>query len=205
MAGRPADAERWYRRALEDFEATGQQQYVATAANNLAVHRLPAGERPEEFAGRDLLAEAETWARKAAGIMEQIGDPSLRVWTTYGILAQIAQARGDGEGARGWRRKERAAYVAFPGHWARLETQWGPVVQAVAAAARGDAQARAAVAELLGQLARTDDLCNLAAALRRVLEGARDAEALAEELALDCIDYLILHKALEALEAPPGD
>ena len=48
MAGRPADAERWYHRALEDFEATGQQQNVAAAANNLAVlllavHRTPAG------------------------------------------------------------------------------------------------------------------------------------------------------------------
>ena len=215
LAGRPADAERWYRRAIELDSQVDNPKELAIDYNNLAflllsVHGQPAGARPPEFAGRDLLAEAERWARQAVEIDEAIGDPSVEIWKDYSILAGIAEARGDGAGARAWRRQERAAFLAFPGGWARLERQWGPVVQALAAAAQPPAGSEPAGGwshGLLDQLAQTADWRNLAAALRRVLAGARDADALADELDLDRTDYLILRKAVEAVEAlaaPPG-
>jgi len=204
LAGRPADAARWYRRALRDFQATGQLQYVAVTCNNLAGLLLAAarGEYgappPAGLAeGDDLLAEAESLAREAAGLIEQIGDPSLGLWMTYTILAGIAEARGDPTAAQAWRRKARAAYVAFPGHWANLSRQWGQIVQAVAQASR----LRIIPADLddfLKQLTQTDYRF-LAAALRDLLAGARDADALADKHNLDNEDYLIVCKTLEAI------
>lgn len=204
LAGRPADAARWYRRALRDFQATGQLQHVAGTCNNLADLLLAAarGEYgsppPAGLAeGDDLLAEAESLAREAARIREAINDPSTEIWKTYTILAGIAEARGDPTAAQAWRRKARAAYVAFPGHWANLSRQWGQIVQAVAQASR----LRIIPADLddfLKQLTQTDYRF-LAAALRDLLAGARDADALADKHNLDNEDYLIVCKTLEAI------
>lgn len=202
LAGRPADAARWYRRALRDFQATGQMQYVAVTCNNLASLLLDAARGevgsppPAGLAeGGDLLAEAESLARQAAQIREAINDPSTEIWQTYNILAGIAAARGDPAAARDWRRKERAAYVAFPGHWANLSRQYGGVVQAVAQASR----LRSIPADLDAFLQRLDstDYRFLAAALRDLLAGACDADALADQHNLDGEDYLIVLKTLE--------
>nr|VFJ64217.1 MAG: CHAT domain-containing protein [Candidatus Kentron sp. DK] len=135
IGGRPADAERWFRKAIELDEAAGNPKALAGRYNNLAalltnVHRRPAGQRPDAFAGRDLLAEAEALADKAREIREDIGDPSLEVWKTYRILADIAEVRAEESQAAGaaaaaerhrqaaakWRAKAVAAYRAFPGN-----------------------------------------------------------------------------------------
>nr|VFJ47784.1 MAG: Tetratricopeptide repeat-containing protein [Candidatus Kentron sp. DK] len=121
VGGRPVDAERWYRKALELDEAAGNPKALARDYNNLAglltdVHRRPAGQRPDAFAGRDLLTQAEALAHQAREIWEGIGDPSLGVWKTYGILADIAEARGDAREAATWRTKSEAAHRAFPGN-----------------------------------------------------------------------------------------
>ena len=204
LAGRPADAARWYRRALRDFQATGQMRELAVVANNLASLLLAAARGevgsppPAGLAeGGDLLAEAESLARQALQIREAINDPSTEIWKTYIILAGIAAARGDPAAVRDWRRKERAAYVAFPGHWANLSRQWGQVVQAVAQASR----LRAIPADLDAALQRKAEhgWTAVVAALRDLLAGARDADALADKHNLDREDYLIVCKTLEAL------
>lgn len=211
MAGRAADAARWYRRALRDFQASGQVRYVAGTCNNLAGLLLDAargeygspppqglGEGAGAVTGAALLAEAEALAREAARLKEQVGDLSLEPWTTYGILAGIAEAQGDVEAARGWRRKARATYVAFPGHWERLARQWGQVVQAVAAVARGQAgsDVRAALEEQFERWEQGN--WRVTAAFRRLWAGERDAEALTE--GIDNNSALIVLKTLEALE-----
>jgi len=205
MAGRPANAARWYRRALRDFQAAGQMQYVAVTCNNLADLLLAAARGkygPPPPAGvaesSDLLAEAESLARQAARLMEQIGDPSLGLWATYNILAGIAEARGDPAAARDWRRKERAAFVAFPGHWANLSRQYGGVVQAIVDALQGDPSALAALEKMYPQmLAGGSDWHTTPEAIRRLLAGARDLDALADELDILGAQYLLLSKALE--------
>ncbi len=141
-AGRLAEAERWYRRALADAEDLGMGTEIATMANNLADFLLatydsPDGPRPD-------LAEAERYARQALRIREGLG-PSSEPWKTYGILASIAERGEQPEAARDYRRREQESYAAFPGNWARLERGFGPVVESVAAAARGVPGAREAV------------------------------------------------------------
>ena len=72
-AGRPAEAETWYRRALAIQEQLDDQKNVAIDCNNLAalllaVEPLPPADRPAPFTNRDLLAEAEEYARRAQEI-----------------------------------------------------------------------------------------------------------------------------------------
>ncbi|MCP4353864.1 MAG: tetratricopeptide repeat protein [Desulfobacterales bacterium] len=206
-AGRFADAERWYKRAMENFKAAGHQLYVAVSCNNLAdlllnVHKISKNGRPPAFANRDLLSEAEQWAHQARKIMESIGDLSVQIWNTYNILAQIAEAVNNPEAVIRWRKKERKAYAAFPGHWARHQKTWIPQIAAIRKAVQGDSEAKEAVASLLDKLAQTDDWKNLAVVLGKVLSGERDAEKLADEYKLDGTDYLILVKVLEGLSEP---
>jgi tetratricopeptide (TPR) repeat protein len=80
---------------------------------------------------------------------------------------------------------------------ARLLEQWQSVIAAVAAAAQGDAEATRQLAPFLDQMGATTDWGNLVAALRRVLAGERDPEALAE--GLDTTDRVILAATLAAL------
>ncbi len=202
LAGRPADAARWYRRALQNAELLPDRG--ATVYNNLAGLLLAAarGEYgappPAGLAeGSDLLAEAESLARKAATLKEQISDLSLTPWTTYNILADIAEARGDPTAAQAWRRKARAAYVAFPGHWANLSRQWGQIVQAVAQASR----LRIIPADLDAALQQLNEngWPSTVAGLRAIIDGERDAEVIAEKLKLPDKSYLIVCKTLEAI------
>jgi tetratricopeptide (TPR) repeat protein len=206
LAGRPADAERWYRRAIELKEKFSTPSDLASSLNNLAallltVHGQPPEARPSAFAGRDLLEEAETWARKAVKIDEAIGDPSLEIWKDYSVLAQITQARGDETAARDWRRKARAAYVAFPGHWARLQGQYGALVRAIAAAMQGEQKALDFLSTMYPQMeAGGSDWHAMPEAIRQLLTGARDLDEIADALALGGTQYLLLSKALEILE-----
>lgn len=212
MAGRPVDAARWYRRAIAMNREINKLDELAKDYNNLAALLLAAargdyGAPPPAGLAEsgDLLAEAESLAREAATLKEQIGDLSTGPWTTYNILAGIADAKGDAPAARDWRRKERAAYVAFPGHWANLSRQWGQVVQAVAQAARlrmDGLPARPALPPDLDaalQQFAEHGWTAVVAALRAILAGARDADALADAHNLDGEDYLIVCKTLEAL------
>ncbi|MCP4109365.1 MAG: tetratricopeptide repeat protein, partial [Desulfobacteraceae bacterium] len=203
-AGRFADAERWYKKAMENFKGAGHQRYVAVSCNNLAnlllnVHKIPQNERPPAFANRNLLSEAEQWAHKAREIMESIGDLSVGLWATYGILADIAEARNNPKEVSRWRKKYRKAYAAFPGHWAQYQKTWIPRIAVIRKAVQGDSEAKEAVASLLDNLAQTDDWKNLAVVLGKVLSGERDAEKLADEYNLDRTDYLILVKVLEGV------
>ncbi|NOZ27623.1 MAG: tetratricopeptide repeat protein [Chloroflexi bacterium] len=192
-AGRPAEAERWYRRAIEMDEEIGNAKEVARDYNNLADLLLTSYDSP--YGPRPNLAAAEEYARKAVAIMESLNDPSLEIWAPYAILAEIAERKGDAAAARAWRRKEQEAFAAFPGSWARLQRQFGPVVQAVVAAAQGNEEAKAAVEAAFPQL--TEGGYRLEDPIRRIWAGERDVWALTE--GLDRIDALIVRKILEAL------
>ena len=208
-AGRLAEAGTWFRRALAIDEQLGRHSEVAKRYSNLAallleVEGLPAADLPAPFAGRDLLDEAEKYARQAAEIIEAIGDPSLQIWTTYSALAQIAERRGQPDEARQWRRKEQESFAAFAGAEAQLPRSVGPVVQAVVAACAGSEEARQEVERALGRMAETEGWGNLPPVIRRILAGERSLDTLAEGLGR--IDALIVRRILAALagEAPPS-
>ncbi len=203
-ARRYNDAELWHIKAKENFKKAEQQKETAMVYNNLAdlllnVHKIPQNERPPAFANRDLLSEAEQWAHQAREIRESIGDFSVEIWKTYGILANIAEALNNPKAVSHWRKKERKAYAAFPGHWAQYKKIWIPQIAAIRKAVQGDSEAKETVAGLLENFAQTDDWKNLAVVLGKVLSGERDAEKLADAYNLDVVDYLILVKVLEGV------
>ncbi|NJL27589.1 MAG: tetratricopeptide repeat protein [Thermoanaerobaculia bacterium] len=215
MAGRLGRAARWYEKALVLEKSAGRDAAYVKTASNLAVLLQEAAELPaddprrRDFAGRDLLAEAEKWALASLEIEEAIADPSTEIWLTYANLAGIAKTRGNTTAAAAWLRKERRAFADGSGAWERYRARWEPVSRLFALAVKVDEATREPLrANWLARLAETDDWKNLAAALDRVLAGARDADALAEVHHLDRVDYLILTKVLEAIaaaQAPPPD
>jgi tetratricopeptide (TPR) repeat protein len=162
LAGRPADVERWYRRALEFFVDLRDEGAQAKVLNNLADLLLAQGR----------LDEAEQFAQRAVAIDETL-DLSAEPWKDYSVLANIAQARRRAEEARAWRRKERASFAAFAGADTQI-ARWQPVIAAVVAGVRGNRDARHQVEQLCAQLAQSADWKNLAAAIQRVLAGERD-------------------------------
>ncbi len=186
-AGRLEDAERWYRRAITIGEEIGDQLGIAKRANNLAAFLL------EQWR----LDEAEGYAQRAREIKETL-DLSSEPWTTYDILAEIAEKRQRTEEARDWRRKERESFAAFPGSEQQI-ARWRPVIAAVVVAARGNQEARQQVEELCTKLAETKDWKNLSAAIRRILAGERDHDALADSLNLDREDALVVRRILEGI------
>ena len=193
-AGRPAQAERWYRRTVEYADLLpdkGAGVYNNLAALLLTAYESPDGPRPD-------LAAAEGYALQAIAIMEQL-DLSAQPWNTYSILAQIAERKGERAAARVWRRKEQETFAAFPGSWARLQGQFGSLVQRVANAAAGDVGAKQWVeGEYPKMRAGGSEWERTADAIKRIVEvGERDAWNLTEDL--DLTGALIVRKILAAL------
>jgi len=191
-AGRPAQAERWYRRAIELNKETKNAKLLASNYNNLADLLLtrydsPHGPRPD-------LDAAEEYALRAVAILERL-DLSAEPWKTYSILAKIAERKGNVAKARAWRRKEQETFAAFPGSWARLQRQFGPVVDLVVAATQGVPGKKEEVERLFEQLTRGGYM--LEEPIRRIWAGERDVWALTE--GLDRADALIVRKILAAL------
>ena len=78
--------------------------------------------------------------------------------------------------------------------------RWEPVIAATVAAAGGDSDAAAQLTPVLDQLAQDQDWAALAAVLRRIIGGDRDASLLE---GLDPIDTAITGQVLARLAQPP--
>jgi len=205
-AGRPTEAETWYRRALDAFHTLGDRRYEAVCANNLAsllldVEALPPAARPAPFSGRDLLAEAEKYARRAQEIREALNDPSSEVWKTYSTLAQIAERRGRPDEALRWRRREQESFAAFAGAGVEIR-QFEPLIAQVVAACEGSEEARKWVqGEFHKMQAGGDEWARNAAVMHRILDGERDVENLTDGLGRT--GALIVRRILAALAGEP--
>jgi tetratricopeptide (TPR) repeat protein len=189
-AGHFAEAEGWLRRALEIYERFNDQQKAAVCLNNLANLLMD-----EAHAGNTArLAEARSYSERALAIRETL-DASSEIWGTLSILASIAALEGRDEAAREYRRRERETFAAFAGNRWQIDQQHGDLIAVIAAAAQGDAQARAAVEAALPQLETNG--WQIADATRRIWAGERDWGALVEEL--DRQDALLVLRVLEEL------
>ena len=80
---------------------------------------------------------------------------------------------------------------------AQIRQQWSPVVQAIAAACRGNEQAAQGLGSFLDTMSQKDDWRNLVAVLRRILAGERDPLALLP--GLDDTDVVIAGDVLRGL------
>ena len=117
---------------------------------------------------------------------------------TLNILADIADLEGRAEEARAYRRREREAFATFEGNRYHIDRQHGQLISAIAAAAKGDVEAREAVEAVLPELEKRS--WKIAAATRRIWAGERDWHALAEDL--DAQDALLVLRVLETMAQP---
>ena len=189
-AGKPDAAEMWYRKAIEGFRVGQATIDLAKALNNLAALL-------QSQPGR--LAEARQLAEEALAIKQTLDPGAAKIWTTYNVLAQIAEREvlgvppsGGSDGApakagtpsqaREYRRLAREAQRNFAGtrHQLRPHARW---ILATVAACAGQTEARPFVAQAQAAMRQAGpDGIALAAALDRILAGERDEAAICEGL-----------------------
>ena len=193
---RPAEAEGWFKRALELFEQAHpggiEQAKILNNLANLLVSEVGAGR-----AAKTRLAEAKSYAQRALAILETL-DASSGIWRTLNILAEIADLEGRAEEARDYRRRGRETFATFEGNRYHIDRQHGQLIAAIAASARGNAEARAEVEARLPRLEEAG--WEIAAATRRIWAGERDWHALVKDL--DGQDALLVLRVLETIAQP---
>lgn len=196
LAGQPTEAEEWYKRALEFAERLdADNPALANVYSNLAALLLL--EVRAERAPKARLDEAHGYAERALAIRETLS-ASEEIWTSLDILASIAALQGRVEEAGAYRRREREAFAAFAGNRYQIGEDFGPLIAATAAAAKGDSQARAQVAATLPELEANN--WHVTAAVQRMWDGERDWHALVEDLGGP--QALLVRMMLETI-APP--
>ena len=195
-AARTVEAEGWWKRGLELHEQTNPGgPETALILSNLA--NLLVNEVNADRAATTRLIDAKHYAEQALAIDETL-DTSQLIWTTLGVLADIADLQGHAEEARNYSRRERETFAAFAGNRYHIDQRHGHLIAAIAAAAQGDAHAREAVEAALPQL--EENGWHISAAIQRIWLGERDWDALAE--GLDRQDALLILQVLETIEQP---
>ena len=188
QSGRPEAAETWYRKAIEGGKATGDTANVSKMLNNLAglLQQQP-----------DRLAEARRLAEESLAIKETLDPGAAEIWTTYNILAQIADRQPRPDQAADYRRQARDAKRRFAGTAHELKRH-RPLIAATVQALANPELVPALNEALSGM--EQHGWTNLVAAIRRLLAGERDADALCGPL--DSEDSMIVETILQALADP---
>ncbi len=195
---RPAEAENWFKRALHlDEQARSGSLAHAKDLSNLA--NLLVSEVRARRAQRERLTEARSYAERALAIKEPL-DASAEIWTTLGILANIAELEGRAEVARTYRCRARETFAAFAGNRYHISRQFEWFIRDVAVAARDQPEVRMVIEEILPRLEGKN--WHISAAIQRIWAGEREWHALAEEL--DWHEALLILRILETLESYAG-
>lgn len=187
-AGKPAAAETWYRKAIEGSRQAGD---VFTTARVLGNFADLLSSRP------DRLAEARQLAEEDLAIRTTLDPGASEIWKAYSILANIASQEGRPTQVRKYRRLAREAKRNFAGTRHELRRR-APVILATVAAIHESGQ-RDALEQGLPTLEQRGWV-SIVAAIRRILSGERDADALCEDLDFD--DSMIVEAILAGLEDP---
>jgi len=194
LAGRSKEAEGWLKRALElDEQVQPGGLSHARELNNLAMLLL--AEVRAERAPVARLSEARDYAERALAIREVLG-PTAAYWNELSILADIAELEGQAERALQYRYREHEAFAAFPGNRSLVDRQFGELIASIAAAAKGDSQAREEVEASLPDLEA--DEWRITDATQRIWAGERDWHQLTEHLS--GVEALLVLRILETLE-----
>jgi tetratricopeptide (TPR) repeat protein len=189
LTGKFDTAEAWYTKALQGFRMLGDRLGERTVLANLAhlLERQP-----------DRLTEAHTLAEAVLAIEETL-DPGVgQVWKIYNTLARIVAQQGKTDEARVFRRQAREAMMRFQGTSYVLRPYADYIAWVVAAVAHP--YLRPPLEAFLERPTNIRVRGPLVAAIRRVLDGERDADALCE--ALDQEDALIGEVILRCLDNP---
>ncbi|WP_437633186.1 CHAT domain-containing protein [Sorangium sp. So ce854] len=192
FSGRAAETEGWHKRALNIFEGLKDTAGQAAQFNNIAnflLEEIRAGRAPISR-----LAEARSFAEQSLKIHRNL-DASLDVSMTLHLLAEIADQEADVDAARRYRREERAAFAAFPGHRFRIDKDAGVLIHLLAAAAKQE-ELRPKIEALFPQVEEAG--WQVSAPIRRLWAGERDWHALSEKL--DRNSALLVLRVLETLD-----
>lgn len=198
-AGKPEAAEMWYRKAIAVDRALGNPHDLAIDLSNL-------GCLLQSQPGR--LAEERQLAEEALALKETLDPSAAEIWSTYHHLALIAtreaQATSDicrqaelQTQARDDHRLAREAKRNFAGTRHALRKHLRAIV-AIIMAVENHERRQSLEEELAGQEQR--GLKNLVAAVRRILDGERDADTLCLDLGPD--DSMIVETILAGLADP---
>lgn len=189
--GRPEAAETWYRKAIDGGRRTGDRAALAKRLSNLA-------NLLQSQPGR--LDEARRLAEEALSLKQTLDPGAAEIWTTYTILAQIAEKQARPDDAAAYRRQAREAKRAFAGT-AHEMRQFAPLIAAVVGAVQGHPEAQTATDQLLARLnANGGEDAKAAAALQRILQGERDPAPLCANLGLQ--SSMFIETLLQALDDP---
>lgn len=193
LAGKPNEAEGWYQRALQTPDLLAS--YKAAMLNNLAV--LIADRIQARAWSPSRLAEAQGYAEQALTIKHTLDSSINEIWTTYGILANLADLAGQTVQAAHYRQQARMAYAAHAANRWHIDQQFGQLIAAIVAATQGNQEMRTAVEQALPQLEANG--WKISKLIQRIWAGQRDWHSLCAEL--DLQDSLLILRVLEELEA----
>ena len=103
---RLAEAEQWFSKALAAHQAADDRPGIARTLNNLANLLKDDPAR---------LDEARALAEEGLAISETLDPAAMQIWTTYGLLAYIADRQGDSSRAAEYRSKAERAFAPYRG------------------------------------------------------------------------------------------
>ncbi len=190
-AGRPEAAETWYRKAIEAMQTQKTGDRGAKALNNFADLLRTQPHR---------LAEARELAEEALAIKQTLDPGAAEIWTTYSILADIADEQSRGAEAAEYRRLARDAKRNFAGTRHELQHRADLIVATVLACG-GDEQAANLVSAHHEKMRQGGpDWTRCADAIDQILDGERDAEVLCD--GLDFNSAMIIETILAGLADP---
>jgi tetratricopeptide (TPR) repeat protein len=187
-SGNPQDAEAWYRKALATRRAEGDLAGASLVLSNLANLLC---QQP------DRLPEARQLAEDSLEIKQTLDPAAAELWKTYGILATISEAQQRPDDAQAYRRLARQSKAAFAGTRHELQ-KFAPLIAAVVAATTDPAGQQELAPAL--EDGEQQGYQNLVAAIRRILAGERQEEALCA--ALDLEDSMVVMAILAGIADP---
>ncbi|GAA5531028.1 tetratricopeptide repeat protein [Herpetosiphon gulosus] len=191
-AGKPSEAEGWFQRALQtpNMPAINRARWLNNLANLLA-NQIQAGAWQSSR-----LAEALAYAEQALAIRKALDPAIAEIWTTFGILARLADLAAQTAQAAGYRQQERTAFAAHAANRWHIDQQFGQLITAIVAATQGNQELRAAVEQVLPQLDAKG--WKISEAVQRIWAGERDWHDLCAEIGSN--SALLIVRVLEELE-----
>jgi tetratricopeptide (TPR) repeat protein len=197
-AGRLDAAETWLWKVIEVSRQAGDKDTLSKTLSNLA-------SLLKEQPGR--LTEARKLAEESIAIRKTLDLGVSQIWKTYDILAGIADKEGKLDQAAEYRRLGRDAKRAFAGTTHEMR-QFLPFILGACQAIQDPGEA----VEFHNLLAKLEEgrATDFVEAIRRILAGERNRDALCDKL--DADGTMLVETILEALENPailqnllPGD
>lgn len=146
------------------------------------------------------LAEAHQLAEAALAIKQTLDPGAAEIWSTYNILAEIAEREGRVADAVAQRRQARAAKRNFAGTLYEMR-RYTALIAAVAQLCQGNEAARGTVDAWLARMRQSgEEWSRVADAIERLLAGERNADRLCD--ALHHNPAMIIETILAALADP---